>query len=221
MAQFPRREAEVSDLADNLISGLEANSGTYPSPPIAPAELRAALDALIAAHHTAVAAQAAATQAFADKKVVLETLMDKMKVDIRYAENTVDMHDEKLKLLGWSGRKAPTPLQAPGQARLLEAPREGEGWIFLDWKSPFDGGKVASYKVERRERSKTGTVPSERALARDGTVPTFGTWVIADMAMKTETTLQNQERGKEFEYRVIAVNKAGQGEPSNTVMAVL
>ena len=31
----------------------------------------------------------------------------------------------------------------------------------------------------------------------------------------------NQERGKEWEYRVIAVNKAGEGELSNTVMAVL
>ena len=34
-------------------------------------------------------------------------------------------------------------------------------------------------------------------------------------------TLSEQERGKEWEYKVIAVNKAGEGEPSNTVMAVL
>jgi hypothetical protein len=35
------------------------------------------------------------------------------------------------------------------------------------------------------------------------------------------TMKMNQERCKEWEYRVIAVNKAGEGQPSNTVMAVL
>jgi len=41
------------------------------------------------------------------------------------------------------------------------------------------------------------------------------------MAMESEITLSGQERGKEWEYRVIAVNKAGESEASNTVMAVL
>jgi hypothetical protein len=40
-------------------------------------------------------------------------------------------------------------------------------------------------------------------------------------AVITEATLVEQPRGKEFEYRIIAVNKADEGEPSNTVMAVL
>lgn len=31
----------------------------------------------------------------------------------------------------------------------------------------------------------------------------------------------HQMRNKEFEYRVIAINKAGQGEASNTVLVVL
>lgn len=35
------------------------------------------------------------------------------------------------------------------------------------------------------------------------------------------TMRTNQERGKEWEYRVIAVNKAGEGHPSNTVIAML
>ena len=38
---------------------------------------------------------------------------------------------------------------------------------------------------------------------------------------RSEITLSSQERGKEWEYRVLAVNKAGEGEASNTIMAVL
>ena len=63
-----------------------------------------------------------------------------MKADIRYAENTVNFDDDKLKIIGWAGRKERTPLAPPGQ---------------------------------------------------------------------------------ELEYRIIAVNKAGEGEPSNTAMVVL
>jgi len=118
------------------------------------------------------------------------------------SENTVDFDDDQLKLLGWGGRKGGAALEPPGQPRTLEAPRQGEGWIFLDWKAPVDGGKVASYTIQRRERPE-------------------GAWSIAGVATETETTLTGQERGKEFEYRVIAVNKAGEGTPSNTLMAVL
>jgi len=41
------------------------------------------------------------------------------------------------------------------------------------------------------------------------------------LAMESEITLTGQAPDKKWEYRVIAVNNAGQGEPSNTVMAVL
>lgn len=125
-----------------------------------------------------------------------------MKADLRYAETTVNYDDDQLKLIGWGGRKTRTSLEAPGQCRSLEAAREGEGWVFLDWKEPVDGGAVAAYKIQRRER------PS-------------GAWSDVGMAIESEITLSNQERAKEWEYRVLAVNKAGEGEPSNTVMAVL
>ncbi|MCI5121789.1 MAG: fibronectin type III domain-containing protein [Candidatus Electrothrix sp. AUS4] len=44
---------------------------------------------------------------------------------------------------------------------------------------------------------------------------------MVNTAMETETTLNNQKRGKEHEYRVIAVNKAGESDPRNTMTAVL
>jgi hypothetical protein len=39
--------------------------------------------------------------------------------------------------------------------------------------------------------------------------------------METAATLLDQPRGIEWEYRVIAANKAGDGMPSNTVLAIL
>ena len=41
------------------------------------------------------------------------------------------------------------------------------------------------------------------------------------MAIEREATLNNQERGKDWEYRVIAVNRAGEGPASNMVAAVV
>ena len=92
--------------------------------------------------------------------------------------------------------------RAKPQERSLEAPREGEGWVLLDRKEPVDGGAVAAYKIQRRER------PS-------------GAWADVGMAIDSEITLTNQERGKEWAYRVLAVNKAGEGEPSIAAMTVL
>jgi hypothetical protein len=114
----------------------------------------------------------------------------------------VNFNDEKLKLIGWAGKKEATPLAPPGQARLLEASKQGAGWVFLDWKAPLDGGKPKAYKAQRRLRS-------------------GGSWQDIATAIITEATLVEQPQKQELEYRIIAVNKAGEGEPSNTAMVVL
>ena len=94
-----------------------------------------------------------------------------------------------------------TANDTPGQVHTLELIREGKDWVFLDWKEPSDGGQVAAYKIQRRKR--------------DG-----GPWMDAGMAVESEVMLNGQEPGVEFEYQVIAVNKAGEGLPSNIVRAV-
>ncbi|MEA3364702.1 MAG: hypothetical protein U9Q79_03590 [Candidatus Hydrogenedentes bacterium] len=139
-------------LAQDMAAGLAANAAVYPAPPVAPADLQAAIGAYVTARDAAVAAVAAAEQATATKNEALQALTDDMKADLRYAENTVDYDDKQLKKIGWGGRASKTSLEAPGQTRSLEAPREGEGWVFLDWKEPVDGGAVAVYKIQRRLR---------------------------------------------------------------------
>lgn len=202
MARFPLKEAEVIALAQSMVSGLTANAAVYPAPPVAPVDLGALVTAYTTAANAAIAARAAAEAATASKDDALEDLAEAMKSDIRYAENTVNYDDDKLKLIGWAGKAAATPLAIPGQARLLEAPRQGEGWVFLDWKAPVDGGAPSAYKVMRRERP-------------------AGAWEDVATAVISEATLVEQPRGKELEYRIIAINKAGEGEPSNTAMVVL
>jgi len=202
MAKFPIREPDIKVLAQNIVTGLTDNAALYPAPPVTAVALQAVLDSFITLGDECVAARGAAEQATVTKDAGLEELTDAMRAVLRYAEDTVDYEDAQLTLLGWGGIAAPTSLEAPGQARTLEIVRQGEGWVFLDWKSPSDGGAVASYKIERRER------PS-------------GDWTLTSLAMESEATLNNQERGKDWEYRVIAVNKAGEGIPSNTVAAVV
>ena len=208
MARFPIKEAEILVLAQEMTTGLTANAAMFPNLPVPASALPPAPSLTFftsnytTARNAAVAATAAAEQATTTKDEVLQTLVDAMKADLRYAENKVDFDDDKLKLIGWGGRSAKTSLEAPGQARSLEAPRQGEGWIFLDWKEPIDGGKPAAYKIQRRERP-------------------AGAWAEVSMAIESEITLSDQTRGKEWEFRVVAVNKAGEGLSSNTVMAVL
>lgn len=202
MATFPRTEAQIKALAQTMVTGLTENAAAFPAPPVTAVALRALLTSLVTLTDEQVAALAAAEQATQTKAAGLEELVTAMKADLRYAEDAVNRDDAKLTALGWGSRSSGTALQAPGQPRTLEAPRQGEGWVFLDWKEPTDGGKVAAYKIERRERP-------------------AGNWGLVSMAVESEATLTGQERGKDWEYRVIATNKAGESAPSNTVAAVL
>lgn len=209
--QFPISEPEINALAEEMKAGLIANTAIYPSPPVSTADLQAAIDVYEAAKNLTVENKARYGESVRAKDEALATLKNHMKTDLRYAENTVNFNDGKLMLLGWSGRRARHSLKVPGQPRSLEAPRQGEGWLYLDWKKPADSGKVTVYKIQRRTASGGG----------DKMQPASDNWVDIATAMETEITLKDQPRGVEFEYRIVAINKAGTSYPSNTEMAVL
>ena len=201
MARFPKREADIRILVQNIITGLTGNPD-FPDPPVSPAQLQALLDSLTALGDAQVSAHAAAKQSTEAKQAGVDEIVAAAKSVLSYAEDAVQGNDAKLAALGWGGRAEPTPLQAPGQPRSFEAAKEGPGWLTLDWKKSPDGGRPAFYRVERRAAA-------------------GGEWAMAGTALEAEITLDSQERGKELEYRVIAVNKAGESDASNTVTAVL
>ena len=202
MPKFPKREAEVAALARRIVAGLNTATDDFPNPPVPVEELQAALDAYNTAKDATVEAEAAAQETYAAKDDALEDLTDKMKADIRYAEDAAKKSVEKLSQIGWAPRKERAPLEVPGQVRSLEVLQQGEGWLVLDWKHPVDGGRVSAYRVRCREFESGG-------------------WHDVAMAIDTEVLLNDQQRGVEIAYEVVAVNKAGTGEPSNIVTVTL
>ena len=202
MRRFPRREAEVAELARQIVAGLIENPDDFPSPPIPPGEFQKALDSYQEAYFETVEARAALAKAVKAKDETLRNLIRGMKLELRYAEYAVNHNNSKLRALGWRKRKEPSPMLPPGQATNLEVKREGPGWVSLDWKKPKDGGPVAFYLVMVRHHGK-------------------GDWREACRHFETEIVLKEQERGVELEYCIVTVNKAGEGLPSNAVTALL
>lgn len=202
--RFPYREPDILRLANDIAAGLAANPEVFPAPPYSPENFEQALGAHDDNREAQILSRAAATQATAAKDESLAAITDMSKSVLRYAENHTRRNDGKLQLLGWGGRRSRTQTvtEPPGQARTLEIIREGPNWVYLDWKEPMEGGQVTAYKLQRRKRE-------------------GGDWTDVGMAVDSEITLNSQDAGVEYEYRVIAVNSAGEGPASNTARAVL
>jgi hypothetical protein len=202
MAKFPRTGADIMELARLVASGLEQNPDAYPEPPVAPAELRAALERYREADHEVLAALGRLQQLYDAKRAALAEVVDLTKADLRYAEYTVRYDHVELIKLGWGGRRKRRRLQAPGQVLGFRIVRQDLDSVTLAWDKPVDGGPPAAYRIE---------------CSRDGR----DTWREAGSTVHTNVTLHNQERGVQLAYRAIAINRAGEGMESAIDEAVL
>lgn len=135
------------------------------------------------------------------KTRVLVKLKDAMKANLWYADVEVRGRPEKLSGLGWGGRPGSTDREPPGQVRDVAVRSESDTSVVVEWRPPVDGGPAAAYKVQRRQAG--------------------GTWEDVATAVDNDCLLSNQPRGMEFDLHVVAVNKAGAGQPSATVTVVL
>jgi len=211
MAQFPNAEADIVALANAMIAGYTAHPADFPSmdPLTDLVALTTALGNYNAAKIAQVDALAAAQVSTETKDLKLDDLEDLMRDELKKSEVDVGSDSEKLEYIGWGPKAPPTPAVTPGQPRNLDPVIQGPGTLFLDWKPPArgSGGAVRTYVIERREQPAGGGE--------------FGSWAQVGIALETETTLIDQPRGPQLEYRVKAVNAGGESVPSNTEAVVL
>jgi len=204
MANFPKKESDILALAQEMVAGLKGNTDVYPDPIVGVADLETGVNGYMDAKNEELKTRSAWEKAVATKSERLQALSEDMRRDLRYAENLVKSDDAQLRLIGWGGRKPRKTLEAPGQVGNLAITAQGEGWISLDWKVPLAGGTPAAYRIERQDPHQETTNWGEIATTTD-----------------LKTTIANQERGKRFEFRAVAFNRAGEGAASNTVVATL
>ena len=204
MAQFPRRESDVLALANAVVDGYTAYPAEFPNSDVA--TLTTVREDYKSARLTQICLVAAAKLATDEKDVKLEALADLMRVQLEQSEVDVAANPDALRLIGWGPDAPGQPSRPPGQPRALAATDQGPGTLVLDWKPPTPG-PVRTYVVERREQPVGGGA--------------FSAWQQVGVSLTPEAHLTNQPRNQQLEYRVRAVNLAGQSAPSNTVALVL
>jgi hypothetical protein len=201
MSTFPRSETQIVALSQLVAEGLGKMAEDFPSPPVPATELQNRLSAYSAALSGTIEADMTSQRQHAAKDEALTEIVDGVKADIKYAEALARKNPEKLAGIGWGRRRDRTPLEPPGEVRDIALGNQGDTWVALKWNPPVNGGLTAAYQIQR----KNGT----------------GAWEDAGISMTTERLMLDQPRGVELSFRVIATNKAGAGQPSGVVTAVL
>lgn len=209
MPVFPRREADILGLAEDVSIGLKTSPDVFPEPPFGDDQLKPLIADYFETKNAINSAEAALKSELKRKDNALKALVLGLKRDLSYAEMVTDDSPDKLKLLGWNKRKARLPLPVPGSPLDLTVVYQSEsGSIRLVWKKPPSGSRktIRQYVVERRDQQPGGSM---------------GPWNMVDVAPYPEIDLDNQPSGIRLEYRVLAQNYSGLSYPSNTAVVVL
>lgn len=201
MPRFPKDENKIIELAQMVAGGIGGNPATFPNPPVTAAVMNTDLGSYVNAMQAAQSSKADWMQKTQEKNEILDRLTDAARGNIDYGIIIANGNNMILEEIGWSNRAAPTALQLPGQCRVFEIIGQGDAFVRFDWKEPADGGKVAAYKVQRSE---------------DGS-----NFIDAATSVESEAALFNQPVNKKLIYRVVAINRAGEGMPSNSVSLTL
>jgi len=213
MPRYPIQQARIIALAEAMIAGYTEHAAQFPNSDAALLQtLRDAYNTAAAARTEAMAAAQLATES---KQQALAALQAEMKRQLKQSQ--VDTSDDPVKLeyIGWGPRREAEPAEPPGQPMSLKSINEGAGTLEIGWKRPArgSGGPVRTYIIERR------TFAANDELRTPDSAE--GGWSHAAISLETRALLKRQPRGVQLEYRVKAINKAGESKPSNTIAVVL
>ncbi len=216
MPKYPTQQAEILALAEAMIGGYTDHAALFPNADaLLLQSLRDAYSSAAAARTEAMAAAHIATEA---KQAALAQLHTVIKRQLKQSQIDTAANPENLNYIGWGPRAAAQSIEAPGQPLSLKSVDEGAGTLLIEWKRPArsSGGPVRTYIIERRELAIDQTADGGGDGRGDG-----GGWRQAAISLETKALLKDQPRSVQLEYRVKAINKAGQSPPSNTVAVVL
>jgi hypothetical protein len=199
--EFPERQWDVMVLALLILRDLGQHPEEYGSPPVPPDELRARIRRVSDAIAACAAAETAVRETHDAKELWLVELKELLDANLWCVEIDVRGRPERLTGLGWGGRPGATDREPPGRVREMAVRSQGDTWVVLEWRPPVDGGPAVGYGVERRKPC--------------------GEWKDVAIALGNDCLLVDQPSSIELDYRVIAVNRAGDGPPSAIVTVVL
>ena len=206
MPRFPAQQAEILALAEAMIAGYTEHAALFPSAD-APL-LQSVRDVYYNAANAQTEATAAARIATEAKQAALAQVQAVIKRQLKLSQIDTADNPENLNYIGWGPRVSAQSIEAPGQPLALKSIDEGAGTLLIEWKRPArgSGGPVRTYIIERRQLLSEGKM---------------GEWEHAGISLQTKASLKDQPRGVQLEYRVKAINKAGESQPSNTIAVVL
>ncbi len=206
MPRYPTQQAQILALAEAMIGGYTDHAALFPNADVPLLQsLRDAYNSAAVAQTDTMAAAQLATEA---KQAALGQLQVDIKRQLKQSQIDTAANPENLNYIGWGPRATAQSIEAPGQPLVLKSIKEGAGTLLIKWRRPArgSGGPVRTYIIERREL--TVGEPGDE-------------WRQAAISLETGASLKDQPRGVQLEYRVRAINKSGQSEPSNTIAVVL
>jgi hypothetical protein len=202
--RYPRQQAEIVGLVDNIINGVSEHPDLFPIND--PAALQAAREEFMQASEVVTDTKAQFLQAAALKQDKLNKLQQVMKNQVKLGTVANADSPENLSLIGWGAKRAPQQIEIPGQPTNLKIIAQTDDTLFLNWDKPSQktGGPVRSYTIERKQFNGD-----------------WSQWQLAGTSYNNDIKLTKQPIGIKLEYQVRAGNASGQSFPSNTVSVVL